>query len=404
MECLSQKKVLLSIDMDFTLADFKAVQLNMLMIRSMNLVLIRDKNYPVEILPEDQKEEVMVAKQGFRAVYDQESFNLLKVSSEGFILRGYSGRQRLTEEQLREEYGDSLTIPVNKQSFKSDRYKFFSELFICYLVGPLMKIIELRKTRQYPVLNELTGKQLLQDMYSTSAENYEFVRDRQYKDPSEIGYFYPYFIAEHERYLSKPSATLEKLLKKKSLIKLLCTNGEIGHLSAVKQVYEKMSSDILNSFDFIVVDAKKPEYFTTEKDLVRYDPSISTDAKVSMMRGIDIEVFTESSSKTLLQHIKSHHFNIGTKIHIGDSPTADNGSTDGYLNIVIFRELLEDVSICDRSEVPDVDNILGYLETWGSALSDRGHEVLAYGIVKGMSMKVFWSLDSKEAILYLDNL
>ena len=288
-------------------------------------------------------------------------------------------------------------------SLPDKRFELFPELFNCYATASIMRIVEMKKSLKWPVLNSLTPKQLLADINWTTVENYEFeVEGQPFRDPRTMGNFYPLFTGD-DQIIRQPSASLVELLKHPAVLPVLCTNGKVGHYCAYKLITQKLGVDILGLLQIKLLAAKKPMFFTADTCLSKFELA-PTHASIEGLMATDVdEVYTQSSAQGLLEHLASKGLQVASKVHVGDNPVSDTGYLAGYTTIMIYRELLERETVASLSG-RDVQKATCYLEVWGSALEDEGREVLGFAASKYRSARVFPTLDSPACIEFIRSL
>jgi hypothetical protein len=260
-----------------------------------------------------------------------------------------------------------------------------------------MRIVQMRKTLKWPVLNSLTPKQLLADINSTVSENFEFlIKELPYRNPRTMGFFYPQFIKD-ENITQKPTASLLELLKDPAVFPVLCTNGEIGHYCAYKLITQKQGVNILDLLQIKLLGAKKPNYFTANTSLIKFELASTYASIEELMTETSDKVFSQSSAKALLEYLVVEGEFIASKVHVGDNPSSDAGFLSDFTTIMIYRELLENEPVASLPN-PEVLAATCYLEVWGSALEEEGRDVLGFAASKYRSAGVFASLDSAGCI------
>lgn len=255
--------VVVSFDLDFTLANFKREPITALMQDCLHLVLVRDFGYPPDIWP-TADEAINDAKERSCFVFDVETMNLIDADLEGFIRTCYFGSEELPQEEIENIYGVECRLPYKPGTETSCRYENFFDLFICYIVPTIRRIVDLKKKSQHPKLVKLTGKQLIEDIYATAKVNYDFVHDGSYLLPEKVGYFYPYLLTNPRKYLDPLSPRFLELLKNPAFFPIIITNGELGHVNAVMSMFKSIGVNLADYFKLICIDAHKPKFFNPQ--------------------------------------------------------------------------------------------------------------------------------------------
>lgn len=427
---MTESKIL-SFDLDFTLAEYTQPHFLYLMIKGVLIELSEprfpgvSRRYPIEIMPASEEEELFMTRAMFRAVFDLENMNMLKVGENGEVLRAYHGFERLSNEAILKEYGEKALIPLNKDKLKGEeRFFLLGGYFYCYLVGLIMRIVEVKKTSSNQLLKNLTGTLLLQDIFNTASINFTFTNEPGvYKRPELVGSIYPELMANPRKYLQEPSKNFISFLKELKIPKVICSNGEQGHYESVRVGLTKMGTQLLDLFEAVAVDCKKPSFFEGEKEL-----DLLEDFKDYFRDKPNNLHVAKGSMKALIKKVReSHPEQVSDKVvfvHVGDSVKDDiQPKSDTFIPIFVFGELTEkraDLAEEVKFVLENSDNRtkpskeaqalfekapeLGFLHLWGSSISDKsvvdGTEVntLIYGTALHRQAKVVQTVYSEQAL------
>lgn len=311
--------VVVSFDVDFTLANFKHESISRLMADCLQLVLVRDLGYPADIMPATEDDAQRDAGEKCFYVFDKDNLNLIDFDRESLIRAVYFGSRQLTDDEIIEVYGIEKKLPFMPRTTKHPRFEFFGDLFICYVVGTIRRIVELKAFKKgNDKVNSLTGTALMDNIYATASVNYEFIRDSKYMNPEKVGYFYPYLITNPDKYLNNLNPSFIKLLHNPSIYPIIISNGEFGHFTAVRKALFQLGLDIFSKFKLICIDAKKPKLFTPSNSnhfTAEPQPHTAMDDGYETTDGLMF-----GGSMTELVKILPRHSTI---LHVGDSLTAD---------------------------------------------------------------------------------
>uniref|UniRef100_A0A0N5C5P2 5'-nucleotidase domain-containing protein 3 n=1 Tax=Strongyloides papillosus TaxID=174720 RepID=A0A0N5C5P2_STREA len=328
-------------DYDYTLCVYKK-ELNKLIYNLTMNVLIEDKKYPnaLKSLPYDFD----FAIRGLH--FDIENSCLLKIDAFNTIQPGsvYRGRRRLTDEEILKQY-KSFNLPDSKIK----KMMQLNDLFSLPWAGILSNIVDycdnvIGNVIAYTLhddVKEAVGKVHSSGMmYKAVMENIE-----NYVHPNEN--LRPYF---------------ETLLKNKSKELFIISNSPYNFINA--GMTYMMGDDWRHFFKYIIVSAKKPDFFKKDTPFRLYDEQLNT---VVWFRQVDeLEKGKIYCNGNINAFSKMANFKNPNVLYFGDhmfSDLADPILQLGWRTAAIVPELAREIRLQNQNDY--IRNIL-----WIDALTE----------------------------------
>ncbi len=256
-------------DMDYTLAAYDRAEIEPLIFRRAAERLVEAHGYPEEVARLDYDPDFVVRG----LVVDRRLGNIFKMDRHQHVGRVFHGTRRLTKDERRKQYrGQKIRL-------SAPRYHWIDTLFALPEAGLYAKLVDLYET-QLGVDRVAYGK-LFDDVRSAN--------DEVHAD----GTLKRAMLEDLPRYLPRDPSVASTLHKLRSGGKrtFLLTNSEQSFTEAVMtHLLDGVSSDYPNwraYFDFAVVDARKPGFFTGNEalmDVINHQP-ISRLATKGLYRG-----------------------------------------------------------------------------------------------------------------------
>lgn len=237
-------------DMDYTLAAYDRRTLEPLIFQRAAERLVEAHGYPEEVARLDYDPDFVVRG----LVVDRRLGNILKMDRHQHVGRVFHGTRRLDKEERRKQYrGQKIRL-------SAPRYHWIDTLFALPEAGLYAKLVDLYET-QLDVGRVAFGK-LFDDVRRA---NDEVHADGTLKQA---------ILEDLDRYLPRDPSLASTLHKLRSSGKrtFLLTNSEQSFTEAVmRHMLDDHSGDYPNwkaFFDFVVVDARKPGFFTGKESLL----------------------------------------------------------------------------------------------------------------------------------------
>ena len=398
-------------DMDHTFIRYKLKKFIDLVYMSHAKYLVEHRSYPKELIPKNNDEKEYLYSMFFRAVFDYKTGYLLKIGWDNLILRGYKGFKKLSDEEIRKQYGNPPKIDNYYLMVK--REKDFSNLHEYYgtaLMPLIANIIEMKETKKYPVLNNKNYHDIMENIYDGS--NYNYRPDLEGIAKGNInGHFFPTLINETEKLIYKVrDELLEKIkrLREQGVMVFISSNSvyEIADILMIEGINENWH----DHFDLLLYGNRKPKFFTGEYDerpFRNLKGEQFTDITEFMERKKvgDEKVLLDGNGKILNNYLKKKYGADYKVLYFGDTIVADCiYSLDDYYNphwdtVLILEELQE---LCDF----DHSWFYDYRNLWGSALKEKNPYTsedctIIYHFARHVAHRYFDKMDSIYCLDYL---
>jgi HAD superfamily 5'-nucleotidase-like hydrolase len=397
-------------DMDLTLARYKFRPFIQILFESAATKLVRDHDYPQDMFPDDESLDFFLAFSG-RCVVDLKRLLVLKVGKLGEVLRAFSGYDRLTPEQIKDNYGPDgkiAGVDLENLSFGKDYY-FASDLFKVDYPLVFLQIKQLLKQKgKYPVLEHKTGQDILDDLSDASSFNYHHYH-KKYTPPEEVGFYFPMLKVNPKRFLYKIDLRVfEKLrqLREQGKLVFLVTNAHVGYYDIIFPFITQDVQDPEATLDYVGMNGCKPAFFTKpfQNKFFKVDYS-KRDLRAPHDKDFAAnKFFLEGNAAELTEDFRRRLGKEDVKVlYFGDNSTGDMhcAQTEGWENAFVFEELAElDPALRERSDYFD------FARHWGSWVRDtdvHGNEVdtLLYHKSLHAFNKVFPRVCSDECLAFL---
>ena len=244
----------LGFDMDYTLARYAKREMEELSYQLTAKRLV-EQGYPDAILDVPYDNDFVARG----LVIDKELGNILKPDRHGHIGRVFHGRTRLEREQRNSIYRNI------KIRFTEDRYYWVDTLFALPEAALFASLIELME--QHKPRSQIDYKEMFDDIRSAIDEIH---RDMSLKS-KVLSHISRYIVVDHllPHTLNKLRCAGKKLF--------LLTNSEWQYTNAVMRylLQGKLNAfaDWKQYFDLIIVEGRKPKFFTSKQPFREVDPN-----------------------------------------------------------------------------------------------------------------------------------
>ena len=248
----------LGFDLDHTLIRYRLNELHQLIYRSMCEYLIDHHHYNRQLL--DIPYDHLFAVKAL--IYDNLYGNLIQLTSNGFVHTALHGvNQRLSSKEIEKIYAEPFP------EIEEDSTKRFLCIFtyfdhsVSYLIANLVEMIDQKKLYDESSMNEKD----FSDKYSFFLKDLRDGFDYLFKDFNRGNYFLTIkqnpgkFIYERD----DVREWLEKLRQNNQRL-FLATNSQFDYTELLCNY--AFGHDWQNLFDLIIVDCKKPSFFTSKSD------------------------------------------------------------------------------------------------------------------------------------------
>ena len=399
-------------DMDHTFVRYKMRNFIKLVNQSASIYLVARKKYPQEIFPTNEEDSKMKYKMSFRVVFDHKTGILLKIGSNNLIMRAYFGWKQLSKAEIMALYGKN-PILENFQIL-SARHQDFTNLHEFYgasLVPLLAQIVHLKSEGKFDVLNEKDYYQIMADLNEGLDFNYCIDDLEAFKRADYRGYFYPKLLTEPRHYVNKTSPEVIdrlKKLKEKGIKIFLCSNNfyEVADM----MMKEAMGDNWLELFDFVIFNAAKPKFFTSEVappflDLNRKPIADCTEILQGKMAGLGKVILgghAHHINQFMIEHVRKD-FKV---LFFGDTIVTDciyafDKHHQNYWDTVLIMEELQEL----EHGYPEKE-YYGYWLFWGSAILDKSifsgvDKTIIFEFADNVAHRTFSKIDGPECIEFL---
>jgi len=239
-------------DLDHTIIRYNLRNLYNLINHSFLRYLVEIQNYDSSILKIPFN--IDFSKKG--VLIDRDAGNILLLDFKSTIVVSYHGYKRMTEEEIKKEYGAKMTIDYTGSS----TFRFWS--LSTYFEAPLASIFA--SLVDYEQNKKLAENRLPKDYRSIAESLY----DAMYFNFAEWrkGWYFPEIAMHTEKYIIKQEGLLkwfENLKKVHKRFLFLLTNS-LPEYTDILMSYS-FGSNWPSIFDVVCVHAQKPKWFT-EKD------------------------------------------------------------------------------------------------------------------------------------------
>jgi HAD superfamily 5'-nucleotidase-like hydrolase len=398
--------------MDHTFVRYKMRNFVKLVNQATSIYLVAKKKYPQEIFVANEDEAKKKYKMSFRVVFDHKTGVLLKIGSNKLIMRAYFGWTQLTKEEIIRLYGKNPIL----ENFEilSARHADFTNLHEFYgtsLVPLVAQIVDLKARGTFEMLNKRDYYQIMADVNEALDYNYGIADLEAFRQADYRGYFYPKLLTEPRHYVNKTHPdVIDRLrkLKERGVKIFLASNNyfEVADL----MMTEAMGPDWLNLFDFVIFNASKPKFFTSETptaflDLNRQpvaDPTSVLLGKAEGLKKVLLGGHAEHINQFLQEHVRKD-FKV---LFFGDTIVTDciyafDTYHQNYWDTVLIMEELQEL----EHGYPEKE-YYGYWQFWGSAILDKSlfsgvDKTIIFEFADNLAQRTFSKVDGPECIDFL---
>lgn len=400
-------------DMDHTFLRYKMRTFIKLVNQATTIFLVSKRGYPQDIFPLDDDDAKVKYKMWFRAVFDHKTGNLLKIGSNNLIMRGYHGFTPLTRDQILQTYGKNPLL----ENFEvlSSRHPDFSNLHEFYaasIVPLLAQIVSCKTLQKFEVLNEKNYYDIMNDVNAAHDYNYNIEDIETFKKNDYHGFFYPKLLTEPRHYVHKTSQVLIERLKKlkeRGIKIFLASNNH--YEVAVKLMTEAIGKDWIDMFDFVIFNARKPKFFSSNIELpvfLDFQRKIVEDPNeaFSGAKKGEEKVLIGGHAEYLNQYLRGNVKKDFKILFFGDTIVTDcvyafDKTHQKYWDIVLIMEELQELENGYREK-----EYFGYWQWWGSAILDKNiysgvDKTVIFEFADNTAHRSFSILDSPECLEFL---
>ncbi|XP_005109940.1 5'-nucleotidase domain-containing protein 1 [Aplysia californica] len=249
-------------DMDFTLARYELVPFFNMVYDCVRKYLVEVKKYDASIFHRLQEDKELIYK---GLIVDFEKGNILKLGSDGVILRATHGTQKMTAAEIERDYGAERKFgdyDIFKNGMKSidSKWRFFENYFDTPGLVAFAKIIDYMHkagTEEGRTTFEHIWKDVLnalEDMYIPS----QYAQDK--------GAYFPEMKKNIGKYIDPASQQIKdwlKSLRQDNRVVFLLTSSYVDFAHLVME--HVFGSEWKSLFDFTLYAGRKPRFFTESK-------------------------------------------------------------------------------------------------------------------------------------------
>ncbi|UYV81158.1 NT5DC1 [Cordylochernes scorpioides] len=369
-------------DMDHTLCHYNLESLNCILYKLHADFLIGKKGYNPKFLRQSYASGKHFIQKGL--ILDKQRGNILKISHDHRILRGYHGTNPLGVEELKAIYGSDLKwkelegFPQKQASSKSpNSYYIFYDFFVVFA--------SLICTRIVDTLDSEAGPQEIYNFWSDVYEGLEYIF-------STNGGFYENLLGSPELYIKKSSPAFKSWLQSlntKHRTKLfLLSNSPMDFVSFLCSYCLGPSWN--EHFDIVITDGDKPSFFMSDSNFqIITQDTTETVSKENLTSNI---IYSKGNWKDLLYFFNNYSdIPLEKVIYFGDSFLSDIFSpvSNSCCHTAAIVEELQLEGLPDSQDGP-----------WGSFFKDKFAEdsskevvPLCYGTICHNATLIIPSLD-----------
>ncbi|KAK2163909.1 hypothetical protein LSH36_72g03100 [Paralvinella palmiformis] len=344
-------------------------------------------------------------------VLDVELGNLLKLAEDGTIVKATHGTRFLSDDEIAEYYGDKKHWPlfedlINAVDNIGERFRIFENFFD--IPGSLLcaRLVDLADREAPIVVNQSRKYSFFKDVIDAYNDAYHHTQYDKHQ-----GRYFPPFKTETEKFLQKCSQDVKdwlKRLRKDGRKTFIMTSSFVDFASYTMEFV--LGSDWKEYFDYFLFLAKKPSFFSGNRNFFRID-GISECEHLQEIK--DGQFVTQGNHKTFIESLSKAVGKEKPKvIYFGDSLRSDIFPSKRHAawdTVMILEEmdaeigtLFPDITFSNwDSEEPEGKNLklMGpsnlekeYLTSkkWGSLFTDD-HQATAAGDSKRLKcMNTLW--------------
>ncbi|XP_045482802.1 5'-nucleotidase domain-containing protein 1-like [Harmonia axyridis] len=299
-------------------------------------------------------------------ILDAEKGNILKIACDGKIIRATHGTKVLSEDEIEKYYKNShweLSDLFVKDPLEvwngphSDKIRSLLDYFDI--------IVSLLFARCVDSVDE--EKNGIQEKYSVYDDIYEGLLSMfeiEHFQSNKGGYYLEMKSTPQKYYYKCPNKVLDwlKTLRKQGKLLFLITGSYIDFASCTASY--TLGSDWKDYFDIIITYAKKPGFFTIEREFIGLDGIKQTgpiDPKNLELGGI----YANGNWKDLYAFLLKHSSSPDPKcLYIGDSVIQDVYAPDTYSHC-------ETVAVCEELSTIHPDEKIITSAFWGSYFKEK---------------------------------
>ena len=404
-------------DMDHTICCYKLKQLLTLLQDANCADLVDNASYPQALLITDE-EQSKILSFGTRSSLDLEAGNVQKQGKEGVVLKAYHGLKELDDCEIVELYGEDRVFKrLDQSTLSGENIRCMNEFYGINVAAVFTKIIMLKDSKNYRVLNQKTYIDINQDIQQCINRCYCHWTEDVVYHMKDCGKFFPKLYESPETYVYQVEQEFIdciKNLRAQGKYVFLNTNS---HWYMAETVLDNIfkNEDWRELFDQVIIFGMKPHFWRSDIE----KPFYKLDLNIPSQRGKFNGNFDDKDNKLLISgsmqdlgaYFKQKFGENYRGIYFGDSPLSDvlncqkfgEGHWDGAF---IFEELRE----LDLNKKELLEHFPNYQEVWGSALSqkdprnpDNQIDTIYLDIAKNGAFKTFSSVFSEECYDFLKN-
>lgn len=400
-------------DLDHTLIRYKLPNIYRLIYSSLSRFLVEQKGYDRSLLEPIGKHHDLMQK---GIILDGAKGNFLKLASNGYILRAFHGTHPLSGEEIAQAYG-TLRIwehhIVLRDTVKQiDKHWFFDNYFSTPGIVLAARVVDLFD-KDKSIGEEWSN--IWKDIIQAFVHLFDHPNFKK-----DTGGYFPEVKRNTGEYVYPISERLKcwmRDLKSHGVHLFLMTSSHIDYSRMLLNY--AFGTGWQDLFDLVIVDAKKPQFFTDQNPFYSIGPSddVIAEPVTDLVRG---NVYSQGSEACLRKFFAQvAAVESPSILYIGDSVRSDifpPTKFDGWQTVAIVEEManeniwdLETVKSDDESQAKkqkkeEVEKDPGLVSSlWGEFLQD---EMVDGDSSKSERCKTFWgdlvAQYSSLAVPYLD--
>ncbi|XP_062520623.1 5'-nucleotidase domain-containing protein 1-like [Corticium candelabrum] len=398
-------------DMDHTLVRYRLPELYRLVYSCLSRFMVEEKSYDRSLLDPIDKNRHMMQK---GVILDGVQGNFLKLAANGYILRAYHGTRLLSGDEIARGYGTSRIWKhhgVLRDTVKQiENHWFFDTYFSLpgiVLAARLIDVLEDKTTLNWTAI----WKDIVQAFVLVfDHPNFKNGVSRYFSELKRSTGDYVYPISDRLKCWLRD-------LKSIGVHLFLMTSSHIDYSRLLLNY--SFGSGWEDIFDLIIVDAKKPGFFTDKNPfyLIDSNDDIIKDPITDLQRGIVYAQGSEAALRKFFSRVAG--VDAPSILYVGDSIRSDifpPTKFDGWQTVAIVEEMANeniwDLEILESNDEPPIkkqrkeevkeDPVL-ISDLWGDFLQD---EIQNDDQSEPKQCKTFWgdvlAKYSSLAVPYLD--
>ncbi|KRX01197.1 HAD-like domain [Pseudocohnilembus persalinus] len=334
-------------------------------------------------------------------ILDRENYTSLKIVEGKKIVKGYKGLQELNISELKEIYGNDLTI----KDYDPLEAKYHKRYFLGQTFLDVVFILCFAKLFEYfkkiGEIKNYGGYQIWDIIKKAVNQNYAHYNDDEVFKISDFGTVFPKLVENAEKLIFKQHKLKEifqTIKKRDNKFLFIATNSHYEFVNM--NLTLALGDDWSDLFDLVIVQSQKPAIFQdsektgylldlNEKNFQRKQPI--EDRDLEFVNGqLPNKFFVKGNYKMIEKIIENYHnYNLQNKSktdcqekiaffgdnYPGDCQAPEQIPDQSWDAFFICPEILEENQEL-RSQIPDPEFIYNYQQWWGSYFYHDSEEIL----------------------------